>query len=54
MFLQTVIEALRRIGPPAQGAAQALRRMAKDSNRHVSESALSALKNIDPPKAKVS
>ncbi|HEV3118721.1 MAG TPA: HEAT repeat domain-containing protein [Gemmataceae bacterium] len=48
-YLQTVIEALRRMGPPAKGAIPALTAMAKDKNRNVSESALSALKEISPP-----
>ncbi len=47
-FLQTVIEAIRRIGPPAKAAAPALIKKTKDKNRHVSESALSALKEIAP------
>jgi HEAT repeat protein len=46
--LQTVIEALGRIGPPASAAVPALLGMAKDNNRHVSESALRALKGIAP------
>ena len=48
-YLQTVIEALRRMGPPAKGAIPALTAMAKDKNRNVSESALSALKEISLP-----
>jgi len=48
-YLQTVIEALWRIGPPAKAAVPALRHLAKDKNRHVSESALSALKEIARP-----
>jgi|GEM_PF-2407521 len=47
-FLQTVIEALRRIGPPAKGAVAALVDLTKDKNRHVSESACGALKEIAP------
>jgi HEAT repeat protein len=47
-LLQTVIEALRRIGPPAKGAVRALVDLTKDNNRHVSESACSALKEIAP------
>jgi HEAT repeat protein len=45
-FLQTVVEALGRIGPPAKGAVPALTAMAKDANRHVRESALLALAKI--------
>jgi hypothetical protein len=45
-FLQTVMEALGRIGPPAKGAVPALTAMAKDANRHVRESALLALAKI--------
>lgn len=51
MFLQTVIEALGRMGPPAKAAIPALNHMTKDKNRHVSASALHALRNIDPSKA---
>ncbi len=47
-FLQTVIEALQRIGPPAKAAIRALTDKTKDKNRLVSESALSALKEIAP------
>lgn len=47
-FLQTVMEALRRIGPPARAAVPALKEKARDKNRHVSESAHSALKEIAP------
>jgi HEAT repeat protein len=45
-FLQTVIEALRRIGPPARDAVPALTRKTRDPNRLVSESAISALREI--------
>ena len=48
-FLQTVIEALWRIGPPAKAAMPALIAKAKDKNRLVSESAQNALKKIAPP-----
>jgi HEAT repeat protein len=48
-FLQTVMEALRRIGPAATGAVPALTEMTKDNNRHIKESALSALQEIAPP-----
>jgi HEAT repeat protein len=47
-YLQTVIEALQRIGPSAKAAISALTEKAKDKNRHISESALSALKEIAP------
>ena len=47
-FLQTVIESLWRIGPPAQAAIPALNQKSKDKNRLISESALSALKEIAP------
>jgi HEAT repeat protein len=47
-FLQTVIEALGRIGPPAKGALAALVDLTRDKNRHVSESARSAVKEIAP------
>ena len=46
--LQTVIEALRRIGPPGKAAIPALMAKTKDKNRLVSESAISALKVIAP------
>jgi HEAT repeat protein len=49
--LQTVIEALQRMGPPAKVAVPALRAMIKDKNRHISESAQSALRDIAPPVA---
>jgi HEAT repeat protein len=45
-FLQTVMEALGRIGPPAAGAVPALTAMTKDGNRHVRETALAALQKI--------
>lgn len=47
-FLQTVIEALQRIGPPAKAAVSALNEKARDKNRLVSESALRALEEIAP------
>jgi HEAT repeat protein len=47
-YLQTVIEALWRMGPAAKGAIPALIDMTKDKNRHISESARSALKEIAP------
>lgn len=46
-FLQAVIEALGRMGPPAKAAVPALRRLLKDKNRHVAESAQNTLKMID-------
>jgi HEAT repeat protein len=51
-FLQTVIEALRRIGPGAKDAIPALVEKSKDKNRLISESALGALKEISPPRLK--
>ncbi len=47
-FLQTVIEALSRIGPPAKIAVPALIDSTKDNNRLVSESARAALRRIAP------
>jgi hypothetical protein len=47
-FLQTVMEALRRIGPPARAAISALTTMTKDDNRHVRESAAITLQKILP------
>jgi HEAT repeat protein len=47
-FLQTVIEALWRIGTPATAAVPALLDKVNDKNRLISESALSALKKISP------
>lgn len=47
-FLQTVIEALQRIGPPAEKAVPALKEKARDKNRLVSESARRALEVIAP------
>lgn len=48
MFLQSVIEALCRIGPPAKGAMAALTRKTKDENRLIRESAQRALREILP------
>jgi hypothetical protein len=48
MFLQTVMEALRRIGPPAKSAKPALLRKTTDKCRHISESARDALRSIEP------
>ena len=45
-FVQTVIEALWRIGPPAHAARPALEQKAKDKNRLISESAQGALSRI--------
>jgi HEAT repeat protein len=45
-FLQTVIEALQRIGPAAKAGVPALKEKIKDENRIVSESARTALKEI--------
>jgi HEAT repeat protein len=47
-FLQTVMEALGRIGPPATAAVSALTAMAKDNNRHLRETALTTLQKIAP------
>ena len=47
-FLQTVMEALSRIEPPPAAAVPALTAMAKDSNRHIRESALLTLQKIAP------
>ena len=51
-FMQTVIEALGRIGPEAQDAVPALTKKSKDKNRHVAASAAFALKSISAPVAK--
>jgi len=50
-FLQTVMEALQRIGPSAHAAVSALTDKTKDKNRLVSESAVRALKVIAPAMA---
>ena len=47
-FLQTVMEALSRIGPPAKAAVPALTAMTKDSNRHIKEAAVATLQKIVP------
>jgi HEAT repeat protein len=52
-FLQTVIEALQRIGPPAKAAVPALVEKTKDGDRLVGESARYALSKIVPPGAPV-
>jgi HEAT repeat protein len=54
MFIQSVIEALCRIGPPAQKAISALNRKAKDENRLIRESAQRAIRTIAPETAQVS
>jgi HEAT repeat protein len=46
-FLQEVIEALGRIGPQARAAIPSLLEKARDENRHVLESAIRALRQID-------
>jgi HEAT repeat protein len=46
MFLQSVIESLCRIGPPAKAAIPALTRKLKDENRLIRESAQRALREI--------
>lgn len=47
-FLQSVIESLCRIGPPAKAAVSALSAKAKDDNRLIRESAQRALREIAP------
>ena len=47
-FLQSVMEALGRIGPPAATAVPALTAVTKDTNRHISECAAAALQQIRP------
>jgi HEAT repeat protein len=47
-YLQTVMEALSRIGPPATAAVPALTAVTKESDRNLRESALSALKAVAP------
>jgi HEAT repeat protein len=47
-FLQSVVESLGRIGPPAQAATATLTKIAKNNNRHLSESAQHALREIAP------
>jgi HEAT repeat protein len=51
-FLQSVIESLCRIGPPAKAAVPALREKAKDDNRLIRESAERALREIAPEPVK--
>jgi HEAT repeat protein len=51
MFLQTVMEALGRIGPPAVAAVSALTALTKDGNRHIREAALATLRKIVPAAA---
>ena len=50
-FLQEVIESLGRIGPQARAAIPSLLEKARDENRHVLESAIRALRQIDPDAA---
>jgi HEAT repeat protein len=52
-FLQTVIEALQRIGPHAKAAVPALVEKTEDGDRLVGESARYALSKIVPPGAPV-
>jgi HEAT repeat protein len=51
-FVQTVIEALWRIGPPAKAAVAALTVKTKDHNRLIAESAQDALRRITSPPVK--
>ena len=53
-FLQSVIESLCRIGPPAKAAVSALNAKAKDDNRLIRESAQRALREIAPEPVKKS
>lgn len=50
-FVQTVIEAMQRIGPPAKDAVPALTEKARNKNRLISESAVRALQEIAPAAA---
>jgi len=50
-FLQTVMEALSRVGPLATAAVPALTALTKDTNRHIRESALLTLQKIAPAAA---
>jgi HEAT repeat protein len=50
-FLQGVIEALGRIGTPATAALPMLLEKARDENRHIRESAVRAVRQIDPKAA---
>jgi HEAT repeat protein len=47
-FLQTVMEALGRIGPPAAAAGPALIALTRDDNRHVRETALVTQRQVAP------
>jgi HEAT repeat protein len=47
-YLQTVAEALSRVGPSAKAAVSALTALTKDGDRNIRESALSALQAIAP------
>ncbi len=51
-FLQSVIESLCRIGPPAKAAVPALVSKSKDENRLIRESAQRALREIAPEPVK--
>ena len=51
-FVQTVMEALWRIGPPAKSALPALMGKTKDPNRLIRESAAEAVRRIGPAEAK--
>jgi HEAT repeat protein len=53
-FVQSVIESLCRIGPPAKGAVATLKLKAKDPNRLIRESAQRALREIAPEPVKAS
>jgi len=53
-FLQSVIESLCRIGPPAKAAVAALNDKCKDDNRLIRESAQRALREIAPEPVKKS
>jgi HEAT repeat protein len=50
-FLQTVMEALSRVGPLATAAVTALTALTKDTNRHIRESAQLTLQKIAPTAA---
>jgi HEAT repeat protein len=47
-FLQSVIEALGRIGPPAQATIPALKQQTRHESRLIRESAVRTIKQIDP------
>lgn len=48
-YLQSIMESLGRIGPPAAGATAALTTLTKDSNRIIRECAATALQKITSP-----